>query len=346
MTDQARKNADLIDRYLVAVEHRLPAKGAKDIVAELREAIGDKLDARQAELGRMANTDDVVAILKSYGSPMLAAARYTGANHLIGPEVYPYYWPTARIVVGIVAALAIVGFMVQGVVSNDPLYVLRGFGAAWTGAIFAFGIVTVIFVIMDRTGAGAKIEQAWRPDHLPAATREKPKEMFESLIGLVVQAAFIAWWMGVLRVPNLMPPSEPGITVDLNAAAWATIYAPVLVMSVAQAGVYAADLVHPTWSRVRAVAMIVINAAGLGVTWMLAQAQTLHGQLFIIAGRPESAPERVISLTETFAVISQLTLYGMAIGFGIALVVEVWRLVRSLQAGADGAAIAAGNGAS
>ena len=351
MTDQARKNADLIDRYLAAVEHRLPAKGAKDIVAELREAICDKLAANEAGLGRTASKDEVVAIIKSFGSPMLAAARYSGAQHLIGPDVYPYFWPTARIVVGIVAAVAIVGFLVQGVVANDPLNVSRGLGAAWTGSLFAFGIVTVIFIALDRTGAGAKIEAAWRPDRLPAASREKPKSLFETLFALAWEAVFIAWWIGVFPLPNMMPPTEPGISIHFNAAAWTTVFVPVLVLSALQTAVYVADVIHPAWSRARAVAAMVISLGGLAIVWMLAQAQAQHGQLLVIQGGPESSATRVAALSESFAVVSQVTLYGLAIGFGIALVVEGWKLMRSLQASAGASPVeegrgAAGNGAS
>ena len=61
MTNQDRKNAELIDRYIAAVEHRLPPKGAKDIVAELRAAIADKLEAKEAELGRTATKEAVRA---------------------------------------------------------------------------------------------------------------------------------------------------------------------------------------------------------------------------------------------------------------------------------------------
>jgi len=345
MTDQAKKNAELIDRYIAAVEHRLPPKGAKDIVAELREAIGDKLEAREAELGRTASKEDVIAIIKSFGSPMLAAARYRGAQHLIGPEVYPYYWPTARIVVGIVAAIAIVGFLVQGVVTSEPAQVMRGVSAAWTGGFLAFGIVTAIFIALDRTGAGAKIEAAWRPDRLPAYTREKPKSLFEGLVALALQALFIGWWLGVVKIPNMMPPTEQGITVHFNAAAWATVFMPVLVLSLLQAGIYAADLIHPAWSRVRAIASMIVSIGGLGIAWLLAQAQSQHGQLFFIQGGPGSSPERVAALGKSFEVVSQVSLYGLAIAFGIALFVDGWRLVRSLQGSRDSAPLAAGNGA-
>lgn len=335
MTDQTKNNADLIDRYIAAVEYRLPPKSAKDIVAELRQAIADKVEAKEEELGRTAAKEDVVAILRSFGSPMLAAGRYNSkSQYLIGPDVYPYFWPTARIVVGIVAAVAIVGFLVEGVLTDDPMSsVLKGLGAAWNGSLIAFAIVTASFIAIDRTKAGHKLEEAWRPDQLPLFSRDKPKSLFESLFSLVWDAIFISWWVGLLRLPNTVP-TETGLTFDLNAAAWAAVYWPVLVMAAAAAALHVADIVHPAWSRIRAVAAVAVILTGLGSVWMLAQEQARSGQLIAVNG-PASAADRVAELNESFATVSQVMLIGLAIAFGIALLVEGWRFVRNLQVGAN-----------
>ncbi len=107
-----------MDRYVAAVGRRLPPKTAADIMAEMREALTGKLEAQEASLGRPASRDEAAEMLKSFGSPMVVAARYSGREFLIGPELYPYFWPVARIVVGIVAAIAIVGMLVAGVVGG------------------------------------------------------------------------------------------------------------------------------------------------------------------------------------------------------------------------------------
>jgi uncharacterized membrane protein YeiB len=92
---------------------------------------------------------------------------------------------------------------------------------------------------------------------------------------------------------------------------------------------------RPTWSRIRGFAAIAVAAVGLWVVWMLAQAEAQDGQLFAIHG-PADVADRVTRLNEAFAVVSQITLFGLAIGFGIALVVDAWRLVRSFQVGIPG----------
>jgi hypothetical protein len=328
VTDQNEKNKDLIERYVAAVGRRLPAKDAADISAELREAVSSKLEEKEAELGRPAERAELVVLIKSFGSPMLVAARYSGQQYLIGPDLYPYFWPVARIVVGIVAAVAMVGFLVRGVLSDHPMrHALEGLAAAWNGGLFAFGIVTVIFIVLERTKAGPKIEQSWRPEQLPRDTQFKPKSLFESLFSLAWDAIFIAWWVGFLHFPNALPgtPGEAGITLDLSSA-WAVVYTPVLVMAAVQAAIHVGDVIHPTWSRLRGFAAIAVDIVGLAIVWQLAQG----GRLFEIHG-PADVADRVEKLNNAFGIVSQVAVYGLAIGFAIALVVEAWKLSRSFS---------------
>jgi hypothetical protein len=332
---QAAKNQEMISRYVAAVRRRLPAKDAADITAELHEAVASRLEAREAELGHPADKAEMIALLKSFGSPMLAAARYTGRQYLIGPDLFPYYWPTARIVVGIVAAVAMVGFLVQGVLSDHPMrQAFQGIGAAWNGGLLAFAVVTVIFIVLEQAKAGPKLEENWRPEQLPRDTHDKPKSLFESLFSLAWDAIFIAWWVGLLHFPNTLPgeAGEQGMALDFNAAVGAAVYAPVLAMAVMQAVIHVADVIRPVWSRLRGIAAVAVDVVGLGVVWMLAR----HGALFAVHG-PAAAADRITKLNDTFTVVSHVAVYGLALAFGIALVVEIWRLARSFRLGTPAA---------
>ena len=331
--DAARKtarNEDLIERYVSAVARRLPAKQAKDIAAELREAVFARVEEKERELGRPVERKEVAEIIKTFGSPMLAAARYEGRQYLLGPDIFPYYWPVARLVVGIVAAVAIVGFLVQGVLSDDPVrYALRGVGAAWTGALWSFAVVTGVFIALDRGKAGASFEKSWRPETLPAETTFKPKSLFESLFSLAWDAIFIAWWVGLVHFPNTLPgePGQQGLRLDFDPTVWSTIFVLVLAMSVVTAAIHLFDVFHPTWTRVRSIAMLATVAIGLSCIWLMGQA---HVQLLMVHG-PAEAADRVNELNTAFDVVSKVMIYGLAIGFGIAAVVEGWRLARSFQ---------------
>ena len=331
-TRQSAKNQDLINRYVAAVRRRLPAKEADDIGAELREAVASRLEATERDLGRPANKAEMITLLKSFGSPMLSAARYTGRQYLIGPGLYPYYWPTARIVVGIVAAIAMVGFLVQGVLSDHPLrQAFQGIGAAWDGALLAFAIVTVIFIVLEQTKAGPKIEESWRPEQLPRDTHDQPKSLFESLFSLAWDALFIGWWVGLLHFPNTLPgaPGEEGMALTLNGAAWSEAYWPVLAIACVQAVIHVADVIHPASSRLRTLGAIGVNLVGLGILWRLAE----RGQLFTVHG-PSALADRIAKLNEAFVSVSTVMVYSLAIGFAIALALGIWRLARSFKFGA------------
>jgi hypothetical protein len=329
--------AELVERYVSAVKRRLAPKQAEDIAAELREAVLAKVEAEEERLGRAATTDEAAAILKSFGSPMLAAARFGGRQHLIGPDLYPYFWPTQRIVVGIVAAVAIVGFLARGVLTDHPMrLVMQGLNAAWNGAIFAFGVVALIFIVLEQTDAGRKIEASWRPEHLPRDTHGKPKSLFESLVSLACDAIFIAWWTGLFHLPLAISGRrwEDGVSFDFGPA-WVPIHTLVLVMAVGMVAVHAADVVRPTWSRLRSVAVGAISCIGLYCVWLLGRS----GELFMIRIAPGSegaAAARIDELTGAFGTVSTVLIYVGAIGFGISLVIEIWRIVRSFRISASG----------
>lgn len=324
---QTLNNDDLVERYVAAVARQLPPAQADDIAAELREAVTARLETMAAERGEAMSRASVVDVIKGFGSPMLVAARYAGRQYLIGPQLYPYFWPVARLVVGIVAVVAIVGSVIGGVLGERPVQdVLQGLSAAWHGALVAFGAVTAVFVLLEQTRAGARIEEHWRPEHLPRDTSARPRSLFESLFSLAVDAVFIAWWLELVRFPNVLPGTagEQGFALTVDAATWAAIQLPVLVVALINAGMHAADVLYPTWSRARGIAALAAIGVGLYVTWLLA---TASGQLLAVVGPAELAA-RLANLNAHFAVVSTVAVYGIAIGLGFALVVELRRLRR------------------
>ena len=64
----------LIDRYLAAVAAQLPAAAREDVVAELRDDIMSRIEARQEALGRDLTSDEVESILREVGQPLSVAA--------------------------------------------------------------------------------------------------------------------------------------------------------------------------------------------------------------------------------------------------------------------------------
>ena len=149
---------DLIDRYLDAVRLFLPRGQRDDITAELRDVLMTRREEREAELGRPLTRKEDEALLHDYGHPLMVAARYGRQQYLIGPELYPVYafvvpscWPRSAwlaAITGVVAA------------TSRRRRCRRGFGVAMLtspgpAASPSIGAVTVIFALLQRTGAAS-----------------------------------------------------------------------------------------------------------------------------------------------------------------------------------------------
>src|SRR5215813_6133590 len=97
---------ELLERYLQAVRGYLLRRRRDDIVKELGDNILSQMEDKAAELGRPLNEIEQAAILKQYGHPLLAAARYRSLplHQLVGPALFPLYWYMLQAVVIFVAA--------------------------------------------------------------------------------------------------------------------------------------------------------------------------------------------------------------------------------------------------
>ena len=79
---------ELLDRYLQAVRFWLPKTQQDDIIAELSEDLQSQIDDKEREFGHSLSSDQVSAILKRCGSPILVASRYRNQTYLIGPVLF------------------------------------------------------------------------------------------------------------------------------------------------------------------------------------------------------------------------------------------------------------------
>ena len=66
---------DLVNEYLRAVAALLPKAQRDDIVAELRDTILTRIEEREADLGRPLTDDEIEAVLREVGHPVVVAAR-------------------------------------------------------------------------------------------------------------------------------------------------------------------------------------------------------------------------------------------------------------------------------
>lgn len=321
---------DLLERYLTAVERRLPEKTAKDIVAELREVLSAKIEAREAAQKRGASKDDVAEILKAYGHPVVVASRYSGNDYVIGPNYYPWFWHVQRIVVGAAIAITFGIVAIRALGSEEPIRAaLRGMGGAVEAALIAFAVVTALFIAAERTKLDLKWTEKWDPKTLPRDNVREPKGLLGTSITLVFDIVFLLWWTKVVSFPNEIPV-EPGtssvVAIHLSDA-WNAVWWPVLVLGLAATLVHAVDLVRPAWSRWRSVLSILGHASGLVILWALYRSQPLVSAT-PVAGADGEQAERMFRLFDS---ILQVSLGVAAVISAVTIGVEVWRLWRAAR---------------
>ena len=171
----------LTDRYVHAVVRRVPEALRPEVTADVTAMIADMTEARteaaheiedveaaagsagtgttaEAAPGSAARVE--VAVLEELGDPAALARAYSGSpQHLIGPDHFPTYrWVLTWVLpVALVAALALNGLTYLVTTPDAHLGGLLGtaIGRSVPAVFIAFGAVTLLFAIIERSGPTA-----------------------------------------------------------------------------------------------------------------------------------------------------------------------------------------------
>jgi hypothetical protein len=174
--------ADLVGRYVYAVERALPRSLRSDVSAELLSLIQDALEDRAQSHGRVVDRALAASVLQEMGPPWQIAERYRSSpQYLIGPRTYPIFLKTLRIVAAALAGLVLlVTVVLQQVFSPAPARLLEL--ATW-GGVFAqyfqmgivfFGVIVIVFALIERRVIPQpEPAGAWDPLDLPELPEEE-----------------------------------------------------------------------------------------------------------------------------------------------------------------------------
>ncbi len=244
---------DLIERYLAAVGVLLPRNQREDITAELRDALETRAEEMEAELNRPLTPDEESELLQGFGHPLAVAGRYGRRQYLIGPELYPLYVFTLKVLISIIAASSlVVGGVAEALHPGDWGAAVRAtLAALWHGAAATIASVTVGAAVLERYNIRLGFLSRWRPSDLPKSPRlalHRPQTRLEHVAGIVVQTLFILWWVHVLPVelPYLTSiPLSAGQHLDLGPAPiWHKLFWPVLGLALTAAALHVLALAH------------------------------------------------------------------------------------------------------
>jgi hypothetical protein len=182
----------MVDRYIEVALSRIPGGSRNDVEREMRGMIDELVDGRieQGEEPDIA----IEHVLNELGNPRDLAREYgDGRRYLVGPDQYDSYVDLLKaMLTRVLPFVTVIVFMVQLLGSDESDIVpavLDAVGeSVWmtlNAAVHIVFWVTVVFVVLDRTGASAPGDQRrWTVADLPAPRTRRQIPVADALTGL------------------------------------------------------------------------------------------------------------------------------------------------------------------
>jgi hypothetical protein len=322
---------ELLDRYLQAVRFWLPRAQQNDMIAELGDDLRSQIEDRESALGRPLNEDELVALLQQTGHPMRVAARYQPRQSLIGPTLFPIY----KFVLKIVTAAYLVPWLLVwiGVAIFVPahhadtplLAALTGWAAMWSNIFFIFGLITLIFAVLERVQAQVPALHTWDPRKLPRVVQRKQRvSRVESIFGLVFSILYVIWWLSLPHYGIVVFEAvTPSFSVNPALRAY---YLPMLIPTLLLIVQQCMNLFRPQWTWLRAFSMVIADAISLGIVVAVARIYPF----VTFAGTGNNAADQAHTNLILNQVI-QWSAISIAIGVGIVLAVHAFKAVQEIR---------------
>ena len=213
---------DLLDRYLAAIGRELPEAQRADITAELRDVLMNRIEEKEAELGRPLETAEMEALLGDYGHPLSVAGRYRKHQYLIGPEIYPFWWKALKVTVSWVGGIYVVLILLSLMSGREAQVVSETAQTPIIVAlVFSFGAVTLVCALIERYGKGRYLTH-WKARTLPPASGRPRPTTFDLVVETGMGIVALLWWIGVIQFRNFIP--DWGLRLEL-APIWTTFSA-------------------------------------------------------------------------------------------------------------------------
>ncbi|TDN91880.1 permease prefix domain 1-containing protein [Microbacterium sp. BK668] len=272
-------HATLIDRYIDAAMRSVPEKQRSDLSTELRASIDDQVDAR-AEAGESRAAAER-AVLTELGDPDKLAAGYLERPlWLVGPRYYLDWWRLLKLLWAIVPACAAFGVALGQTLAGASFGEIVGSVVSVVISVIvhvAFW-VTLVFVILERTGHETTDPSPWTPDKLP-----EPRASGAGFGDMVATLVFLAIGAGVILWDHFVGwPVGDGLTLPfLDPGLWPWWIAGLFVLMAAEAALAVAVYARGRWTTGLAYLNLVLNVAiALPALWLLSQGRLLNPDFF------------------------------------------------------------------
>jgi hypothetical protein len=331
----------LLDNYLKAVGHNLPASQRDDILKELAENIRSQIEDREAHLGRPLTDAEMIDVLKQHGHPLIVAGRYrhddrslTLGRRIIGPTLFPFYAKVLSFNLGVTTIITAVVLLTLSV-CGLPVTLRSAISALFWQLVIQLAIATLIFAATDRHFAAHPDKwDPWRPYadfsrffSVPASGNapESPVRVsrFQSLARFVAAALFLVWLKAITHSARWIFGGAVGaFQVE---PIWHRVYLPfellIFVLTV-QAGI---EFARPDWVRFSSAVRALAGVTGLAILGVVLN--TGH----IIAVRDAAATAANLRAAHIFNTWFFLTMLASTVICLLGLLSNLRRLTRDFR---------------
>ncbi|MBW9092292.1 hypothetical protein JNB62_01185 [Microbacterium jejuense] len=295
--------ATLTDRYVDAAMRTVPEAQRDDLATELRGSIDDQIEARIADGADPESAER--AVLTDLGDPDVLAAGYTGRQlHLIGPRYYLDWWRLLKLLLWIVLPCVAFAVALAQVLNGATIGEVIGSAVVTvlTAALHIAFWVTLVFVVLERTGHQTMTSGPWTPERLP-----EPRQRGAGLGDMIASIGFLLIMAGVILWDHFigLVPTQRGLSF-LNEDLWPWwIMALFLVMAM-EAVLAIAVYGVGRWTVPLAVANGILNLIiAVPALWLLAEGRLINPDFFpsIIDGAEGETVQTIIVTIVAFVIV-------------------------------------------
>lgn len=308
--------ATLSDRYVWAASRTLPDAQRPEFGRELRERIGDSIDAR-LERGVPPHEAEHAALVELGDPARLAAAYVDRPLQLIGPRYFLTWWQLLKTLLIIVLPISTAGALLGQLISGAPVGEV-----ARTTVVTALSVAmhlgfwtTLVFAVIERAdGSGAPLT-TWTPDQLPQlrddARAGRRGDLIGSCVFLALFAAALVWQQfGVVFRDGVREP----IPV-LDPALW-SFWIPYFLGLLVLEAIFAVAIYRRGWTWAFAGLNVLLNAAfTVPALWLFLSGQLLDPAFLEAVGWPWNDDASTATVWVIVVIVVGVSVWDVVEGF-------------------------------
>ncbi len=253
---------ELIDSYLHEVSRHLPVDQRQDVTEDLRAVIEEEV---YGSAGDNPITDEHQAeVLARFGHPLKVAGQYAPRRALIGPELFPAFVQTLKVILTIALVAQFVVALGVALANDWQVGPFEFVFMTLETLLWVAAVVVGVFIAIEYSGEKLGWYERWQPQTL-AKGNLGVADRGDVITNLITEGFFLLWWNDVIVLDRWFPALQD--TVSLGAS-WGPYFWCFNVVFGLCFVLHAYVLVIGLWRFRALVAEIVLNAAvaALGVT--------------------------------------------------------------------------------